>query len=36
MSYNNPEKYNGRGASTPTVTAWALFALIDIAEYYDV
>lgn len=36
LSYNDPVKYNGRGVSTPSQTAWGLLALIEVYDIYDV
>jgi squalene-hopene/tetraprenyl-beta-curcumene cyclase len=36
LSYNNPDLYNGVGVSTVSQTAWALLALIDAMDVYDV
>ena len=34
-SYNDPDKFNGRGVSTVSQTAWGLLALIEVVDIYD-
>ena len=33
-SYNDPDKFNGRGVSTVSQTAWGLMALIEVIDLY--